>query len=373
MKKILYSMAGEGRGHATRARTIIEGLRQNHKIIVYAPGHAYDLLSPIYKGTDVLIHDLPGLLFHYNSNKKLDYIKTGIKSLNYLVNLPALIKSLQTEILKEQPDLVITDFEPALARAAKREKVPFISFDHQHFLTTYDLSKLPLNLRIRASFMKPFVNSYYSGQQETIVSSFYFPPILKNKQNIKQIGVLLRDEIINTQPTEKGHLLVYLRRFANKKILETLSNIGCNVHVYGLGKHNSYKNLKFFDINLHQFVEDLASSRGLITTAGNQVIGESLYLGKPVLAMPEPGNFEQEINGFFIEQSQAGKSIDMHSLNTNIINSFLDNIDLYKSKINRQQLNGNIEAFKLLNKRLNVDTKQENLIIPYYNRERAVS
>ena len=32
-----------------------------------------------------------------------------------------------------KPDLVITDFEPLLPRAARLEGVPYISIDHQHF------------------------------------------------------------------------------------------------------------------------------------------------------------------------------------------------------------------------------------------------
>ena len=37
MATIFYGLSGEGRGHATRARTIVEGLRKRHKVVVFAP------------------------------------------------------------------------------------------------------------------------------------------------------------------------------------------------------------------------------------------------------------------------------------------------------------------------------------------------
>ena len=36
-----------------------------------------------------------------------------------------------------------------------------------------------------------------------------------------------------------------------------------------------------------RFVDDLAGSAAMIGAAGNQLIGESLYLGKPLFVMPE--------------------------------------------------------------------------------------
>ena len=53
MATIFYSLSGEGRGHATRVRAVVEELRKRHRVVIYAPGHAYELLLPVYEGTDV--------------------------------------------------------------------------------------------------------------------------------------------------------------------------------------------------------------------------------------------------------------------------------------------------------------------------------
>jgi uncharacterized protein (TIGR00661 family) len=134
MGKIFYSVSGEGRGHATRVRAVVEGLRNEHEVTIYAPAMAYDLLSQAYHDTEVEVRRIPGLCFHYTPKRKLDYVKTGWYGLKNLAEFPKLIQGLQDEIEREQPDLVITDFEPSLPRAARRAGVPFISLNHQHFL-----------------------------------------------------------------------------------------------------------------------------------------------------------------------------------------------------------------------------------------------
>lgn len=352
MSRIAYSMAGEGRGHATRARAAIEELRKKHEITVYAPGEAFHLLEPLYKNTDVKIKRIPGLFWKYNSRKKLSYPASAAGAISYLAGLPCLINGLRKELENSNTDMVITDFDPSLPRAAKSAGIPFISFDHQHFLTTYDLSSLPCRLQLRASFMEPAVNLFYSGQIETIVSSFYFPPVRKNRAEVKQIGVLLGKEVLQAQKSTGNHIVVYIRKFAGPEFVDALKNCGCDVRVYGLGNLPSTGRVSFHEINLHSFVEDLSSSRGLITTAGNQVVGEALYLEKPVLAIPEPGNFEQEINAHFLEKSGAGITLPLEMINANTIKKFLDSSEKYKSQIDSEKLKGNHEAVSIIEKNL---------------------
>ncbi len=373
MGKIFYSMAGEGRGHATRARTIIEDLRDQHQITVYAPDQAYDLLEPLYRNTEITVRQIGGLGWSYTKKKKLNYVKSFFNAFEYFMEVPGLLDRLEREIEAEQPDLIITDFDPALPRAAKRTGIPFISFDHQHFLTCYDLSGLPAHLRFRANFMAPAVNLFYWGQKDTIVSSFYFPPLKKGHEHVKQIGVLLSKEVSSARTEERGHLVVYLRRFTHPGVIDALKSAGMPVKIYGLGARPKDGNLTYHEVNLHGFIEDLATSRALISTAGNQVVGEALYLGKPVLAMPEPGNFEQEINGFFIENGGTGLSVDMDLLSPEMIRHFLNMGDFYRSNIDRELLYGNGDAMRIINHHIGETGHRFNRLIPVHDEGRAVS
>lgn len=352
MATMYYSLSGEGRGHSTRVRAIVENLRKYHQIVIYAPGQAYDLLNPVYKGTDVVVRHIPGLAFHYTNCHQLNNLKTGLKGLGYIAKYAALSRRLRADIEKEMPDLVITDFEPALPRVARRVGVPVISLDHQHVLLVSDLSTLPTNLRRHAFFMAQIVRAYCHGQVQTVVSSFYFPPLKPKVQDVSQIGVLLRTEVLEAVPEHGDHIVVYLRRFGSSEVFRALEACGCEVRIYGLGAQPSSGRLKFFPIDMCRFVEDLATSRALISTAGNQLIGEALYLEKPVLAMPEHRNHEQRINGHFLRCSGAGMTVGMEHITPLHTRHFMERCEVFRSRINRRQIYGNAAAINIINQHL---------------------
>ena len=352
MAKIVYAVSGEGRGHAARARTLLEDLGREHEVLLYAPGHAYEMLAPFASRGNVEVRPLPGLFFHYSPDQRLDYLATGAGSLRFVRSFPALISRLGRELEAFAPDLAVTDFEPTLPRAAHRLGLPLLSLDHQHFLRTYDLSSLPPRLRWYARGMASTVPLFCHGQTRTIVSSFFFPPLRRGLRDVTQVGVLLRSEIRQARPESGPHVLAYLRRFGQHNILSALAECGCEVRVYGLGAREAQGNLRFFGIDMKRFAADLASCRALVSTAGNQLIGEAQYLGKAVLAMPEPGNREQEINGHFLDRSGAGLTLPMDALTARQLRGFLDEAGHFAQRIDRRRLCGNPQALAAVHQML---------------------
>ncbi|MBN1501599.1 MAG: hypothetical protein JW982_15685 [Spirochaetes bacterium] len=354
MKKIFYSMAGEGRGHASRAFTVIENLKHKYDIHVYAPDHAFDLLHPVYRKTDVKIKKIPGLLFHYNREKKIDYLKTFTGSMKFFMNSAGALKHVYADFEKHNPDLVITDFESLLPKAAEKYDTPYISINHQHFLTYYNLSCLPSELRNKAAMISPLLNLFHMNQLSTIISSFYFPELKKvSGKNVHQVGVFLNNDILNAVPEDKGFILVYLRRFLSEPVLRSLETCGEKVRIYCSGNNEDYKNIEFKKISQKAFAEDLSKCSILVTTAGNQLVGEALYLGKKIIAIPEPNNFEQEINGFFLENSGGGRKMNHDSFNENTVSGFLRDRDSMNCSIPLHLLNGNNQVQNLIDYYIN--------------------
>ncbi len=341
MARIFFSMSGEGRGHATRVRAMVDMLRQDHEIEIFAPGDAYELLAPAYRGTDIPVRRIPCLRFVYNDSGRLDKVQTFLGSFRYLWRMPALLRRLEKVLRRRKPDVVITDFEPALPRAAKRARVPFISFNHQHFLIVNDLRELPLRLRLHVAFMGLVVRMFYWGQARTIVSSFYFPPLKARYRDVVQVGVILRPSVIGAPRGREGHLVAYLRKFARRNVLEALRSSGMPVYIYGLGERPPQDNLTFKAISEEDFLRDLGTCEALVSTAGNQLVGEALYLGKPVLAMPEPNNHEQYINAYFLEKEGTGEWVELEELDAPRMASFLSKLDIYRSRIRPEKFNGN--------------------------------
>ncbi len=342
MARIFYSLSGEGRGHATRVMTVVEMFREEHEITVFTYGDAYDMLSPLYRGSDVTVRRIPGLRFKYDG-LTLDYARTGYCVGNYyLKTLRPLVDELAGHIRSGRADLVITDFEPALPRAAARCGVPFVSLDHQHFLVVSDLSELPAGLRWWADTIGLAVRACCRGQARTIVSSFYGPPLKRAYRQIAvQVGPLLRRRVLDARPERRGHAVAYLRRSASPGLLSALADSGIPVRVYGLGERPASGDATFHPVTAEGFLEDLATSQALICTAGNQIVGEALHLGKPVLAIPEPGNREQHINAHFVRRRGVGNWLSMDAVTSARLQGFMDRLEDFKRAMRPGDTAGN--------------------------------
>jgi uncharacterized protein (TIGR00661 family) len=352
MARIFYSMAGEGRGHAARARAMVECLRPDHELTLFAPGDAYELLAPVYGGTEVRVFRIPGLRFHYTPTQSLDPVRTIREGFAYLWRLRRLIGRLKRSLREDGADLVITDFEPALARAAEEVGVPYVSLDHQHFLVVNDLSDLPWELRWKARLMGLFVRLYCRRPVETIVSQFYAPPLRPEFAHVQQVGVLLRPEVLSARPQAGRHILAYLRREMTANVLDSLEQLETPVRVYGLGTRPSRGLVEFLPVSQQAFIDDLAAASVVVSTAGNQLVGEALFFRKPVLALPETNNFEQRINAHYLAAEGCGDWADPETLTVERLRAFLARSNEFIARIDPTKVAGNAPALAAIQKHL---------------------
>ena len=73
MGTVFYSLMGEGRGHAARARAMTEQLRQKHRVVIYTSFEAFDFLHNIYGNSPVqVLDDDCGQILGVNDNFNLD-------------------------------------------------------------------------------------------------------------------------------------------------------------------------------------------------------------------------------------------------------------------------------------------------------------
>ncbi len=350
MAKIFYSMCGEGRGHATRSQTIVEMLLPDHDFVLLAARDAYHQLCERYQDhPQVSVRRLPGLYFSYR-NEKVDYARSVMDTIPYLYRLRSMVRYVEGMIERENPTLAITDFEPILPRAASNLGIPCISLDHQHFLSSCDFRSLPWRYRWRALFLRIAIPLFYRGQVGEAVSAFYHLPLRKGAKHVHQLGVMLRASVIAAKDIShfRNHLLVYVRKHPPKNLVSALQKSGRRCIVYGLGQRPAIHNIEFQDLSEDRFVEDLARCDCLISTAGNQLIGEAYYLGKPVLALPEPGNFEQQLNGWLIKQSQGGWSVNFDELTPHVLQQFLLAAPALRKNLGSLTVCGNSDAIEFI-------------------------
>jgi len=347
LANLVYAMSGEGRGHATRARAVIEALRGRHTLTVFASDCALALLSDLYRDSDVEVLPIPGLRFAYTGPGRVALLRTLGLAARFRWSLARHVTAALRVLDRIRPDLVIADFEPILPRAARAAGVPFVSFDHQHYLVVSDLSCLPFGLRQQARAAAPWVRALYDWQQATIVSSFYAPPLRPEHRDTTWVGTLLRPEVLRARAQVGQHLVAYVRRQAAASTLTALAASGRDVRVYGLGAHPQQGRVRFLSIDERRFLADLASCAALVSTAGNQLVGEALYLRKPLLVMPEALNFEQSVNAYFVERTGAGWA-ERGTLTAARLAAFLEAIPALQPRIHPDSVCGNQAAVEAL-------------------------
>ena len=329
MPRIAISLCGEGRGHATRISTLVERLDPDHDLLVYTSADALGFLRRQFAGLEdrVRLEEIPGVVFQYTAGR-LDVMRSIAAGLDYQARqLGPLVDRMIRELEAFGAALAITDFEPALPRAAGRLGIPVVSVDHQHFLLAYDLDSLPWSLQWNAWFMSRAVWMYVTEAADTVVSAFFRPPLRRGWEHVVQVGPLLRPEILAARPADHGFVLSYLRRHTPFSAVEAIAACGLPVRIYGLGEREPLGACSFHAIDERRFVADLAACRCLVSAAGNQLIGEALHLGKPLLVLPERAHSEQLMNSHFLAAMGCGEFALLEEVTPERVREFLARLD----------------------------------------------
>lgn len=341
MPGIVISFSGEGRGHAARTLTLVQELR-GHRLLVLCPENMLPWMQEATRHEPhVRLRAIPSLHFAYSNSGKLSYIRSCRNAIPFLYQLKNHLSTLRQVIEQFHPDLAIVDFEPLLPRVSRQLNLRTLSLDHQHFLAAIDIRSLPRHLQRRALFLRPSIRMFCPWADAHLVSSFYRFPERQTNRGYQQVGVLIREEL-GGQPSQVGeHIVVYLRRQHAGPWLEQLATLNQPCFVYGLQQTGREGNLHFKPISTTQFVRDLVTCQALISTAGNQLIGEALATGKPALAIPEPGNFEQQINGHFLQASGMGQCIPADHVCRRSFDQFINELPLYRERATNYNWRGN--------------------------------
>jgi len=334
--RIIYGIAGEGLGHATRSKVVIEHLEKRHEVIIFCGGAAYQFL----KGKLNVKHiECFRIKF---KNFKLNKISTLLQG---IVQFPHMLKyntKLNLIIRDFNPDLIITDFEPFTAYLAKLHNIPLISIDNQRLLTNTNVNTENIFDRI-IKVIGIYV--YIPRPDYSIITTFFYPKI--KSRNTFLVPPILRKNILKIKKSSKNHILVYLS-IRDVRYMKLLNKLNESFIVYGLNKNYKKGNLVLKKSNEKSFINDLASSKAVITNAGASTIGEALYFKKPILAIPIENHFEQIINAQYVEKEGYGKYSKI--LNEDELLYFLKNQKKYNNNLKKYKAQNNDKLFKLVDK-----------------------
>lgn len=343
--RIAYCVHGYGRGHATRSECILRAFAPEHELLVLAGHHAYDALRDEFPTVEI-----PCLLFAYGTRGRLSRRATTTRNLpfvlDFLVGGPRRQK-VERLLTDFAPDLVISDAEPFGLHAAQHLGIPNISFDHFGVMAHLELDLPPFD-RAHAYFDRWFYRLLIGQPDQMIVSSFYTAPV--RDPRVRLVRPLLRDEVLAQRPEPGEHLLVYLNKAEQQltpQVRHALHAVGSPIRLYGLGARPAEGPIDFRPFGGAPFVADLARCRAVVSTAGNQLVGEAAHLGKPMLVMPED-TVEQRLNAREMVKLGLGEQTTFAALTGRRIRAFLDRSHLYTSRLDRASWDGTAEAVRLI-------------------------
>lgn len=306
--KILYGVVGEGMGHAMRSAVVLEGLfREGHDVRIAVSGRAADYLASRYP--DAVIR-ITGLSLVYRDNM-VSITRTALRNLRAVSGLPRNFRRYLETARDFQPDLVISDFESWTYWFARGQNVPVISVDNIQIVSRCHHENEIVNADLRAFLLaKGIVRGKLPRCNAYLITTFFYPPVKKERTSLHP--PILRDAVLRrkNQTSIEDHVLVYQTGTSHDELVEQLIASGVPCRVYGLRRDLKedlqVSNLSFRPFSEDRFLDDLASARAVVLGGGFTLMGEALYLGKPMLSVPLRGQFEQILNARYLERLGYG-------------------------------------------------------------------
>jgi uncharacterized protein (TIGR00661 family) len=305
--KILYGVVGEGMGHAMRSRVVLEHLvEQGHEIEIMASGRATEFLAKRFEG----VNRIHGLHMIYEENRVRRGKTLWSNVLSGAAGVPQNIAAYFDLIKGFKPRVVVSDFESWTYLYAKLNRLPILSIDNMQIINRCThapeiLTGYEGEFQLTRAFIKgklPFCDHY-------LITTFFYPPIRKPETSL--FSPILRPEILAAEGRPGEHLLVYQTAEGNEGLVDALRRTGLECRIYGMRRGIAAEqvegNLRYRPFSEAGFVDDLASARGVIAGGGFTLMGEAVYLHKPMLAVPLEHQFEQVMNARYLEKEGFGR------------------------------------------------------------------
>ncbi|MDP2273121.1 MAG: glycosyltransferase family protein [Archangium sp.] len=322
--RILYGVVGEGMGHATRSRVVLEHLTKNHDVHIVVSGRARDYLAKRFEN----VHNIWGFTLNYegNSVKKWQSVLQNLKGA--VTGFPQNVKKYFEIVDDFKPDVVISDFESFSYLFARNHFIPCISVDNMQIINRCKHEQELIGPHEdQFELTRSLVKAKLPGAFHYLITTFFHPPVRKERTTL--VPSILRPEIIAAKSEPGEHLLVYQTMTSNTALIEELRKSGIECRIYGFKRDITTDvregNLIFKPFSEAGFIDDLRTARGVVGGGGYTLMSEAVYLRKPMLSVPIGGQFEQVLNALYLEKLNYG----MHAkaLDGPVLGEFLERVD----------------------------------------------
>lgn len=285
MMKILYGVQATGNGHITRARVMQAALAQRDVQVDFVfSGREPEKLFDMAAFGEYRV--LKGLTFAVQAGQ-IQYGKTL-----WQADLATLWRDIRQLNVSEY-DMVITDFEPVTAWAARLAKVPCIGLGHQYAF----------------QFAIPTAEDNWLARQ---VMRWFAPASIALGAHWHHFDAPILPPLIHTQmmqsEVQAEQVLVYLPfedPYLVLKLLSPLEAFNFEVFTDGIAP-GQYEHITVHPFGRESFQSLLQSSASVLCNAGFELASEALHLGKRLLVKPVKGQMEQASNALALAELGYG-------------------------------------------------------------------
>lgn len=325
-KVIFYCVCGEGMGHAIRTGVIVDRIKEKYDVHIFSSDRAYKYLNSKFDN----VYEIGGFNTVYINNKV-----NNLKTLSHAIkrnptNIKVGYENLYKKARQLRPDVIVTDFELYATMLSKLRNIPLISLDNIHMITQtkIDYPKDHIGEMLKA---KGVIKTYVVKPKIHILTSFFYPKI-KARKNAVIYPPIIREEILKLKPEKGNHTVVYQTSRESEKLVRKLKALKDEQFiVYGFNKDEADSNLTYKHFNEDEFYDDLASAKAVICNGGFTFISEAIHLKKPIYSIPAAGNFEQTLNGFYVQKLGYGEYHEV--MNAKRVANFLKSLPKYQKSL----------------------------------------
>ena len=336
--RILYGVTGEGMGHATRSKVILEHLAPKHEIEIVVSGRAHGFLNRSFP--KLKVHEITGLTMVYEDNRVRKW-KTAVKLLQTITGAADNVDTMTRVWEGFRPELCIADFDSCAYLFARQYRLPVLSIDNMQIINRCQHDDITIPEEEDASYQlaKTIIKGKLPKCDHYLITTFFFPPVRKERTSL--YPPILREPILRARATATrgDHVLVYQTSDTFTDLVPTLQKLPHKFIIYGLKRNAELGNVTLKDFAEQGFVDDLATARAVLAGGGYSLMGEAVYLGKPMLSVPLKGQFEQTLNALYLQHLGYGEY--HRELSADGIRRFMERTDGYAEKLATYDQDGN--------------------------------
>lgn len=327
-KVVFYCVCGEGMGHAIRTGVMVDRIKDKYDVYIFSSDRAYKYLNSKFEN----VYEIGGFNTVYINNK-VNNLKTLSDALKRNpTNMKIGYENLYKKAAQLKPDVIVTDFEIYATMVSKLRGIPLISLDNIHMITQtkIDYPKDHLGEMLKA---KSVIKTYVVKPKVHILTSFFYPKVRPGK-NAVIYPPIIREDILKLEPKDGNHVIVYQTSRESERLVQRLKSLKNEQFiVYGFNKNEIDGNLTYKEFNEDEFYDDLASAKAVICNGGFTFISEAIHLKKPIYSVPAIGNFEQTLNGFYVQKLGYGEYHEVMSAKK--VANFLKRLPKYQQKLKK--------------------------------------